>query len=109
MKRRLPWVGLTLITAAVGLGLWPVHSEELDCGSVLRPTDFSDRSVELTQAKDFLDPEVPHAMCASARTPLRYSAAVLGVCGLTALIAGGVARRRATGPAGGPEQDGPGA
>ena len=109
MKRRLPWIGLTLITAAVGLACWPVNSEELDCGSVLRPTDFSDRSVELTQAKDFLDAEVPHAMCASARAPLRYSAATLGVCGLTVLIAGGVARHRATGPAGTPDQDGPAA
>jgi hypothetical protein len=98
-----------LIAAAVGLVFWPVHSEDLDCGSVLRPTDFSDRSVELTQAGDFLDAEVPHALCASARSPLRYSAVGLGVCGFTALVAAGVARRRATGPVRAPDQDGQGA
>lgn len=108
MKRRLPWIGLTLITAAAGLGWWPVHSEDLDCGSVLRPTDFSDRSVQLTQASDFLDAEVPHAMCASARSPLRYSAAALCVCGLTVLVAGGVVRRRAAGPAGAADRPGAG-
>jgi hypothetical protein len=100
VTRGLPWIGLALITAAVGLGFWPVHSEEIDCGSVVRPTDFSDRSVELKQAKDFLDAQVPAAMCRSARSPAQYSAAALGVGGLTALVVGGVVRRRrATGPA----------
>jgi hypothetical protein len=99
VTRRLPWIGLALIAAAAVLGFWPVHNEDLTCGSVLRPTDFHNRSVELTEASDFLDATVPDAMCTSARTPMEYPAGILLIGGIILLIVGIVRRRRHTGSA----------
>jgi hypothetical protein len=99
VTRRLSWIGLALIAPAVGLGFWPVHSEELNCGSVFQPTDFHSRSVELTQGGHFLDPSVPDAMCTSARSYVEYPAAILVIGGIIVLIVGVVVRRRnTTGP-----------